>query len=680
MHSKTNRNQGFSMSEVLITLGLMGILAVTMVGLNGVHNNDEKTNSVKFAQAEAAIKTWGKAITNDSETGIGTAQIVESQATLENSLSNTLNLNDTDDNQNVTLLGEDLGEGNSFLLDNGVTMTAKHLTSSCDNASEEGQACAVVTLSLDGTSAEYGVFADRVEDADTIFNGYTSYPFIKYGDTINDKGDKCPYPSGCYCDVTPCNLENVKQAPENQSGGTISNVYVGETQTFACAIGQNGSITKTKVATLQGGSKILETNTCCNNNLRWGSYLDEDNEQTVGCTCIPGQSTTDAGFAFVDTTKENDTCQEICPAGKYQTTKTTKYADKDVIVNTCVLCDVGKYCDKEGMTASLPCPVGYYCPNTPPEGKKDAYHADKFDANGNVIAQGGLKTKIACPVGYYCPTENMQAPLPCPVGHYCPSEGMTEPIACPAGTFNNTQYGKTKDACEPCAAGRYQDAIGQATCKVCACGTYTSQTGSTSCVGVQAGSYPTDGNGNYKNEEATATELCPLDYACVGGCANKLACKKGFYTPEVGATVCIPDPRVNCVNYGKKGIIYIRTQEELAKIGNDKAYPASGLYCQIANINISGSFSTLKAFSGDYDGNNFNINGLGTTLFTSVSGTVHRLGVKGHISGAANVGAIAGTLTGTIKNSFFEGTVKGTGANIGGLVGTATMVQSNLAM
>jgi len=253
MHSKTNRNQGFSMSEVLITLGLMGILAVTMVGLNGVHNNDEKTNSVKFAQAEAAIKTWGKAITNDSETGIGTAQIVESQATLENSLSNTLNLNDTDDNQNVTLLGEDLGEGNSFLLDNGVTMTAKHLTSSCDNASEEGQACAVVTLSLDGTSAEYGVFADRVEDADTIFNGYTSYPFIKYGDTINDKGDKCPYPSGCYCDVTPCNLENVKQAPENQSGGTISNVYVGETQTFACAIGQNGSITKTKVATLQIG-------------------------------------------------------------------------------------------------------------------------------------------------------------------------------------------------------------------------------------------------------------------------------------------------------------------------------------------------------------------------------------------------------------------------------------------
>ena len=93
-----SRAKGFSQSEVLMTLGLIGILAVTMVGLNNLGDNKFQVNSTKLAQAEVAIKTWGKAVSKSNETGLGILTIVENETTLTNSLASELNIQNSNNN------------------------------------------------------------------------------------------------------------------------------------------------------------------------------------------------------------------------------------------------------------------------------------------------------------------------------------------------------------------------------------------------------------------------------------------------------------------------------------------------------------------------------------------------------------------------------------------------------
>ena len=66
-----HRRKGFSASEILTALGIIGILCVTMLSLNTFSDNDYKVAVMKLSQADAALKSWGKAVTESNETGLG---------------------------------------------------------------------------------------------------------------------------------------------------------------------------------------------------------------------------------------------------------------------------------------------------------------------------------------------------------------------------------------------------------------------------------------------------------------------------------------------------------------------------------------------------------------------------------------------------------------------------------
>lgn len=521
-----------SMSEVLVTLGLIGILAVTMLGLNNF-DDKRKINEAKMAQAEAAIKTWGKAISQSNETGLGTTKVLQSQESLNTSLIDFLKLNATAE-KNFKFNDENITAASGFILDNGVTMAAKQLGSTCDSSKSNGDPCGVISLKIDDLQSNQVIFSDGVKSEEDIFAGYEKYPYIPTGTVIDNSDPKnpivCLSASGCYCTQTPCT--NPQPAPE----GTCTdakNVYVAPVKTDACGVGENGSITTTKVTSLLGQEVITTVNSCCDNPKI--AEFNANGEKT--CVCDKKVSKVEIGYGF---DKYAPDCQTICPKGKYQQKQ------------DCVLCETNKYCDREGLAFSLDCPKGYYCPDdTETLNINKAYHIDKYTLeNDKVVAveKGGLIDKVICPIGHFCPTENANAPKICPVGHYCPEEGMTEAKKCPAGTYQDEEgqtscktcdanyycatpgldkqthcvsgsysdagstfckqceaggyFDEEKQGCKPCPMGQYQDLYGQTSCKACEIGTYQNEEGQTECKSCEIGSY-TD------KEGLTSCTKCP---------------------------------------------------------------------------------------------------------------------------------------------------------------------------
>ena len=126
--------------------------------------------------------------------------------------------------------------------------------------------------------------------------------------------------------------------------------------------------------------------------------------------------------------------------------------------------------------------------------------------------------------------------------------------------------------------------------------------------------------------------------------------------------------------------IEIKTAEDLSKVTGSNDYvlmndiELSGAWTPISNVSL-----VSDAFAGTFDGNGHTISGLNGSngLFGFVNGaTIKNLKVEGTISGtSANVGGIVGkTQTGTrIENCTFAGNIKststGSSAGVGGIVG-----------
>jgi hypothetical protein len=136
------------------------------------------------------------------------------------------------------------------------------------------------------------------------------------------------------------------------------------------------------------------------------------------------------------------------------------------------------------------------------------------------------------------------------------------------------------------------------------------------------------------------------------------------------------------------GEIVIRTPEELAKIGVDPAYPLSGKYILMANLDLSSySFgegwvpigALQNSFTGTFDGNglvikNLTINRPSTDyqgLFgeTGKTAKLMNIGLENvNVIGCDDTGSLVGDNSGTIENSYSVGSVEG-GNYTGGLVG-----------
>ena len=81
-----SKNKAFSLSEVILIISIIGILAVTMLSLNKFSNYNEKVILIKMAQVESALQSWGKSLNKSNETGLGIGSIIWNQQTLESSL------------------------------------------------------------------------------------------------------------------------------------------------------------------------------------------------------------------------------------------------------------------------------------------------------------------------------------------------------------------------------------------------------------------------------------------------------------------------------------------------------------------------------------------------------------------------------------------------------------------
>lgn len=115
------------------------------------------------------------------------------------------------------------------------------------------------------------------------------------------------------------------------------------------------------------------------------------------------------------------------------------------------------------------------------------------------------------------------------------------------------------------------------------------------------------------------------------------------------------------------GYYLINSAADFAQINKEPG----GNYRLNANISAAAAPS-VAAFSGNFDGNNCTISGLTAPLFTTLekSGTVRNLTLDQVAiqSGSSNVGAVAGTGTGTVESVSVSGTVSGSGS-VGGIVG-----------
>ena len=171
----------------------------------------------------------------------------------------------------------------------------------------------------------------------------------------------------------------------------------------------------------------------------------------------------------------------------------------------------------------------------------------------------------------------------------------------------------------------------------------------------------------------------------VGSYLRSVATGTDFYN---GVTPSNATDKVTSLG-GDTQTVKVGTASELVALSEGfgtSAYPIDGKYELSATIDMKdvtfsaiGGGSTPTPFLGTFDGNGYTISNLkiessnGSTGFFAYIGTggsVENLKlVNAEIVGQGSTGAIAGTSTGTIENTYVDGKITGKG-NTGGIVGT----------
>ena len=173
-----------------------------------------------------------------------------------------------------------------------------------------------------------------------------------------------------------------------------------------------------------------------------------------------------------------------------------------------------RYADQKYET--LPCPVGYYCPDGSYEtiACPAGYYRDT--EYGKDVTDCG-----PCPAGTYCPTVGFHTPTPCGLGNFCP-EGSAVQQKCPRGTYNDVQGAYDSRGCKACTAGYYCPFLGQE-----AVDTVNHQCDA-GFVCIQGASRP-------EPTDQTTGQQCPLLGYCPKGTATTQSCPAGTIGKYVGA-------------------------------------------------------------------------------------------------------------------------------------------------
>ncbi|MCR4881001.1 MAG: hypothetical protein K6A44_03505, partial [bacterium] len=556
----SERMRAFTLSEVVIALGLIGILCVTMLSLNSMSDNNYKVASTKLAQVDSAIKSWGKAISKSNETGLGALQTVTSQKALEDSLGNYMNtqrVGTYDENATVNIKDENGGIDKDYsgytemTLNNGVTLKVKYID---DRAGESAgdvtyernnndSLIAVVRAEVEVKGKnevldeQYILTATGVESVDSLYDGWDKYNYVEDVDVIGEDGKPTGEKIGNFCikDTTKCIT-----SPTDEK-----TIFVKVKSTIACGSGKTGTIVTSTIGTAMG-TYDAEINTCC-------PAPKVKTSQNAICKC-PTTFIASAGYKLDEDSPE---CQTQVTAGAYALDGRQLLCGHTLVKKGEDFEDVapkkGFYCPNDGMTESKECPAGYYCPNYSPDKIEKKYHDDIFPdkAKKDKYEKGGLKDKEPCPKGSYCPAGSVDHKI-CPKGSYCPA-GSGEDTKCPAGTYNDQEGRGDVSECTKCPEGTYNDQEGQtdkSSCKPCDIekGQYA-KSGSTGCSVCPAGTIIQIVKG-----EPTCV-ACPAGtYKAEAGKTNECTpCEKDTYQPQTGQTECLKCPEHSSLPAGVTG-------------------------------------------------------------------------------------------------------------------------------
>ena len=126
--SLNQKKKGFSLAETCMVLGLIGILAVTMLSLNKFDTQNPQIATTKLSETDNSLRAWAKAQVGANETGLGVADI-NGQQDLNNKIVEYFNNKgnkDVQGNVQIASTGESVSGGTVFTLSNDVELYAKY--------------------------------------------------------------------------------------------------------------------------------------------------------------------------------------------------------------------------------------------------------------------------------------------------------------------------------------------------------------------------------------------------------------------------------------------------------------------------------------------------------------------------------------------------------------------------
>lgn len=545
MYREQIPNDDSTFSEIILTLGIMGVLSLTFIILNFVSADPQKIANAKLAQTDMAIQKWAKNLYIPNETGFSKHNFIANQEDLMKSIEENLTEKTLREIAIKKLSLRKTEKPNEILLENGVKLTAKYIP----NATEPPYcttetACAIITTSIEAKlddnsiktfTSEYALTAGGLKNSKEI---YKDWQEISISPVLFDSEIKYYYCLNNSCKETGCTSKTYRKcnlAPKECQTGNCTNIYITNPTYSKCKKeNETGVIENRKIATMVGGIRPFITNKCCD---APQVFQEFDILKNKVCVC-PNYGTIPLinGNIYAS---ESETCEIPCPEGTFAT-----YSRKE---SRCKLCDAGKYCPNKATTkdGQFICPKGSYCPE---KGEKDDIRfcdiTYRTSQDGSIL-KGGLINKINCGKGEYCPSEKLTEPKICPKGSYCPEEGLIEPIKCPKGTYSKELGAKDASTCKPCPQNTFADIAGSTSCTPCFLGTYTpketvnSSIGAEKCIGCPPGSF-----------YDTTIEGCKLCEAGTfqdkGSQLKCEPCKAGTFTNKINSTKCEPCPKGTC--------------------------------------------------------------------------------------------------------------------------------------
>ena len=442
MNSK--RKKGFSLVEITMVLGLIGILAVTMLALNNFNTNDERLAMTKLAQADNALMSWSKAQVGANETGLGLVQTITDQNSLNAAIQRYFNNLGSEDGQNVAIQSMDTSLDNAtvYTLSNGASLYAEYTYNPINindySAATDTPIAVFVASAGDNNTEEYMLFSNgKLANAADTYAGRTPESIQRI------PGENGGNPTYVVCVKPPCGTYNPGQdnpgyveIPEDnvpdsckKSGESCGKIYISDSTTSSCGEGYTGNITTTSLGSVYGDTKST-VNSCCP--FPKFATATTPNQDPV-CGCVKEQMISLNLFGKGEIFASNDTCKADAQPGEYADTSEREAK----LCGTDKTDGKGYYCDETRLEASKLCHKGNYCPQktddivgdkaitstgievTPAKYKGDLFLDTtlKFP-NATTENAGGLKYEIKCPKGYYCPEDGMTEPTPCLAGHY----------------------------------------------------------------------------------------------------------------------------------------------------------------------------------------------------------------------------------------------------------------------